>query len=267
LNLFQEVQTTLRSAVRHLRSNQLPSLTPPHPSLTSRNPSSSQIGLSEIGSSGRGHSLSLLDTLVFAQDEHEDSNSPSNVSKGLPKIQVEGVSKASSLIQAELQRKENDAALSLSALRAQKDSWKCLRESLEEISRNQKDLKEVRRGGKGKGKVKESSRETLTTSSYSSIRDNNSSNGRNDADDEISEDDTTINNQQIKTKRDSNPNLNLHLTEHQIHLIKQTQLFQLEDNVKSTDARLLEAIFRGDGIPRDGLVTRIKKGRKQEAFT
>lgn len=174
-------------------------------------------GLSELGSAGRGHGLSLLDSLVSTEEvARSRKGKGKGKSKSQSKINVEGLSKASEVIQAELQKKEDTASLSLSALRAQKQSWTDLRISLEEIAKSQNLIKDENSKSdvdvdvKGKGKeISESSskRNSLTTTP-------------------------------------NDPNLSVHLSEEQIDQMKKAQLDQLKYDYATTDARLLDALLK-----------------------
>lgn len=104
-SVLNEVQYSLRTAVRHLRDSQLAPLTAPC------GPEARQSGLA--GSAGQGHSISLFEAFV---DMSSAEATASNVSSSISPL-----------------NSFSEAQLSLPALRERDRNWKELSRSLEEI--------------------------------------------------------------------------------------------------------------------------------------
>lgn len=111
-SVLNEVQYSLRSAVRYLRNAQLSPLTPP---------AAPEARLSgKAGSAGRGHSLSLLD--AFADLSGVDGTT----------FKLPPVPETASTVPAPLSTLP-EANLSLQALRERQRNWKALSGSLQQI--------------------------------------------------------------------------------------------------------------------------------------
>ncbi|SPO26049.1 uncharacterized protein UTRI_02323 [Ustilago trichophora] len=113
-SILNEVQYSLRSAVRYLRDAQLSPLTPPAA------PDARQTG--KAGSAARGHNLSLLEAFV-------DLSGLDGTTFELPPTSSTPASTTPSLLSGGLP----EASLSLQALRERQRNWKALSGSLHQM--------------------------------------------------------------------------------------------------------------------------------------